>query len=605
MLSFTKKRCGLLAFLSTLLVGTTAHAWLLHEHTRITYEGLSALTPRDREVLQAAWDVFRRGRGLGPRLCEEPVQPSPAMSLGEGRVCVGLSTLPALGGDHSCSPDDLDEMLGSPAVVDIVLEAQRVAAELRDEPDVLQRIDARRRHDIELQLVDAEYLTRADSNGAHFQISRRGGEPGRERDREALNAYLRHVLSTGMLTNATALYVNFHAAALESALRARDECQPIGQPCQAAYEPIQRAILAESFALHFLEDAFSSGHFVASYGSTSQRFGTHDYYSRHGLEAHAFNGDAYVAHGDLFLTDEDARRSARSVTASLTQVLRAMAPDGGAPDHSSGFTTSLSRELSRGAPDYGFNACHGAQVPAGLDGYATAGLTAATTSWPMPTLRDPDPPRFQAEYGWFFGASVGNEVALLRADDAAVVDLRLRAALRVGFGLDAVMSRYMDGAIFADFLYGTSWRPAEGRAISGFGARLHLPFAVVPGDGLIAPLAQLGFKPAVWVAKQAALGTVYGQFERMFLLGEEQTLQICAGRDASFIYYPGDRGSPEDERYELTFPLLNMRIGRAYSGKIATDLNLDLGAQVTIPTSDQATGYGGYLAISIGSRLYP
>ena len=49
-----------------------------------------------------------------------------------------------------------------------------------------------------------------------------------------------------------------------------------------------------------------------------------------------------------------------------------------------------------------------------------------------------------------------------------------------------------------------------------------------------------------------------------------------------------------------------MRVGRASSGQVANELNLDLGFQIIAPTSSgQAHAYGGYLALSAGSRLYP
>ncbi|MEO5731190.1 MAG: hypothetical protein ABI134_05710, partial [Byssovorax sp.] len=264
-------------------------------------------------------------------------------------------------------------------------------------------------------------------------------------------------------------------------------------------------------------------------------------------------------------------------------------------------------ELARSAPSRSFDSCHGDQVPVGLADLDASQLAGTVASWPMPGLRTPEMPRFRSEYGLFFGVSVGNDVALLAAADGqALLDLRLRAALRVGYGLEGAMSRYMDGAIFADLIYGGTWRPEDGRVISGIGARIHLPFAIVPGDGILAPLLVTGWRPAVWIAKQAALGTIWGRVQRLGLLGEEHTIQFCLGRDFSFLYYPGDRGAPRDQRWEFFLSAVNMRVGRASSGQVANELNLDLGFEIIAPTSPgQAKAYGGYLSLSAGSRVYP
>jgi hypothetical protein len=49
-----------------------------------------------------------------------------------------------------------------------------------------------------------------------------------------------------------------------------------------------------------------------------------------------------------------------------------------------------------------------------------------------------------------------------------------------------------------------------------------------------------------------------------------------------------------------------MRVGRAASGQVANELNLDLGFQMIAPSAaGQAKAYGAYLALSAGSRLYP
>jgi hypothetical protein len=575
---------------------------LFPEHVRLGHTGLGDLAREDREVLNAAWKLVRSSTKLGGRLCDNAVQPDVIMAKEMNSWCIGLATLPALAADHSCSPAELDLAVRSGWVVDVLIEAQRLGSELSSMNDVRERLDARRRHDIELQLLDSHYLTRATASGAHFQPPRAPDEPKlASSPSSGVVAYLRRAIATGQSTNATALYVNYHAAAVARALDVRELCRDGLEACTAGRTAAWEALLAESFALHFLEDAFSAGHFVASWGNTSERFGTHDYYCRHGVAAQLFEGGSYVAHGDLFLTDEDQRKTARAVALSLRQVLHAMAPG---IEHEREIE-AFRRELNRAASTLELNACTADEVPPGLDALARSTLVASVASWPKPGLWTPEMPHFRAEFGLFFGASLGQDVGVSATSATTVVDLRLRAALRVGFGLDAVMSRYMDGAIFADFLYGGAWQPQLGRASSGLGGRLHLPFAVVPGDGLLAPFAQLGWTPGVWVAKHAALGTIWGSAERLEILGESQTIQFCLGRDFSFLYYPSERASPDAERWEFFLPFINLRMGRAHGGQVANELNLDLAMQMVSPVGPEPNAYGGVLTLSVGSRLYP
>jgi hypothetical protein len=598
------------AALSVLLSASPASAWLLHEHVRVGYAGLLRLPAGERRVLQDAWSVVRLDAWAASHLCKSPVQRAP-VAFDDPAVqpwCLGFATLPALSADHSCDPEDLIRTLQSDWVYPVLREANRFDVELEGKILVLDRLDARRGHDIELALDDALFLKRAQSNDAHFQMTRITSEPSAGPNRASdLATYLHRALATGQATNATALYVNYHAAALARALDARAACARAGAPCAAARAAIWDALTAEGFALHFLEDSFSAGHFVGTWGGSSQRFGTHDYYCRHGVEARLFDsGDdgVYVAHGDLFLTDEDERRTSRAIAESLGQFLRALDPQTPGAD-----ADRLRAELDRATPDRTYDACANEGAPPGLDALESSSVVRAVAFVPMPAVRTPEMPRFQAEYGGFLGASIGNEVSALRelgSPGKTLVDLRLRVALRAGLGLEGILSRYMDGALFVEFLYGGTWRPIEQRAMSGLGGRIHLPFAVIPGDGLLAPLLVTGLKPFVWIAKNAALGSIWGRFEGLSLIGEDQTFQICLGRDFSFLYYPGDKDSTAERRWEFFLPAVNMRLGRAYSGTIGNQLDIDLGFQATHPTAQGArNAFGAYLTISAGSRIFP
>lgn len=598
-----------LAAITTVLVPRPAHAWLLHEHARISAMGVSALDDREKETLRAAWTLARTGSPAADRLCAEPIQEHPIAREAGSPVCswcVGYNALPALAADHSCRPADFLELLTTSAFTQpLLVEAARMEAALEHEGgSILRRIDERRVHDITLQLLDEQYLTRAKAVGTHFQLTRHdSGErrPGEGKD-DVLRQYLARALSTGQETNATALYVNYHAAALQIAASARALCSRETGLCERATSSVWDALMAEAFALHFLEDAFSAGHFVGAWGDTSQRFGTHDYYSRNGVGAVTFDGDTYTANGDLFLKDVDARRAAHAVATSLRQVLNALRPG---PSMQADAERSIT-DIRRAFPAHSFDVCAEQRVPSGLESLAGARfIQSAVREWPMPSLRSPEVPRFRAEVGLFFGASLSGDVGL-SADVArtAVAEARIRPALRAGYGLEGAMSRYMDGRFFIEIVGAGVVSSFDVTPRLGVGARVHLPFAVFPGDGLLAPFAAIGWKPAVWIARQAALGSVYG-FERPLLLGEESTLQITLGRDATFLFYPATKAETV-RRYELLLSVVDVTIGRAYSQQVANEVGLQLGFQMMLSKGDKVgRTYGGYLSVSTGSRVYP
>ena len=73
-------------------------------------------------------------------------------------------------------------------------------------------------------------------------------------------------------------------------------------------EALTRAMLFdEAFALHFLEDVFASGHVAGTWGDTSQRKGTHDFYNEAGLEVFPWKGssESTVLMGDAHMRPED------------------------------------------------------------------------------------------------------------------------------------------------------------------------------------------------------------------------------------------------------------------------------------------------------------
>jgi hypothetical protein len=62
-----------------------------------------------------------------------------------------------------------------------------------------------------------------------------------------------------------------------------------------------QALATESFALHFIEDAFSAGHVAGSWGGVAERKGTHDYYCEAGLDGSTWAGTLQTLKGDAHM----------------------------------------------------------------------------------------------------------------------------------------------------------------------------------------------------------------------------------------------------------------------------------------------------------------
>src|SRR5262249_4933202 len=160
-------------------------------------------------------------------------------------------------------------------------------------------------------------------------------------------------------------------------------------------ELVVRAFLAESFALHFLEDAFSTGHFVGHWGDDATRLGTHDFYSRAGLEAARWidPNATFLAHGDAFLTDDEARWAARPARTRGLGVLDAATAAARA--------AALPRALGGGFGFEGYASCADTSVAPALAVLAAAPAIAGVLRYePIPEPRSPPVPRVRAEEGF-------------------------------------------------------------------------------------------------------------------------------------------------------------------------------------------------------------
>jgi hypothetical protein len=597
-------------FISTMLPSSSM-AWVFPEHVDITRYAIQQLEEDQLKLLRDVWIVARGEQGwASTRFCGDVLTANAIYDRSaENSWCIGFAALPAIAGDHSCSHDDLVRILSSAAwLPDVLANAQAVRAALLDAgTSIHKHLNVRRAQHIDLQIADEEYGTRAAGNNAHHQLARDG---------HTLDQYLRQALESGQAANPTALYANYHAAALDRAGRLAAACDPTcGKHLTAIGDELRSILLTEAMALHFLQDSFSAGHIVGAWGNEAERMGTHDYYSGRGIAVDTWKGDSYRAYGDAFMTAEDMRHSADAVRLSLNQLLNTLAPALNRPvRHAMGPRAVSERRIFERAR-WDVDACVANRVPFGIEALAESSyLRDVIEREPRPGSRSPHLSRFSAEFGGFVGYSLAVDPLVLgasvkEASDITWIPLRGRAGIRAGFALESVQTRDMDAQLFAEFILGAE-RTRED-SISGVGFRVHMPFAVVPFDlpvwALVAFLTRESW--AVRLVKHAAAGSIYWHFQRPILLGEHVSFQISAFRDATFVWYHSSFVEGERRRFEILAPLASLSFGHVHSGRLATDFDVEIGFQyMRLPEVSGAradTLLGGYLSFGPVSRYYP
>jgi hypothetical protein len=444
------------------LFACPAYAWTFPEHVRIsqsafrslagtsdTKEAHDAASP-SLEAVRARWHAFRNGIDKSLRLC--PESDDEALILRRDKdddvACVPLQALPALAGDHACTPAELGKDLGAAGgewVLDVLDVAQDTANDLRevahdegecsaacvagcrkkvgdseetecesscwhDCEEKANRDAIRRQMHVDMQSADSSYVPRAVRDYSHFQAVRRGPLLGAA----GLENYLRAALKHGVEANATAAYVNYHVAAVRLALRARRHSAEL-----TGY--YTWALLTEAFALHFLEDLFSAGHIVGHWGSKAVRQGTHDYYCSNGVQATRWTADGkmapenpkpplFVARGDAFLRDDDIPSIADAVQTSMLQVVDAATA-------SDAEAAKFYAEFGSGDVSPNVNSCTETVVRGGLSGFGTSSLIKQVLQdEPVPATRDPEMMRVSAENGIFIGAAATIQAARVQLE---------------------------------------------------------------------------------------------------------------------------------------------------------------------------------------------
>lgn len=555
----------------------TALAWVYPEHRDIAVAAVQSLDAARQSSLDRLWATARGGRES--RLCARAAE----ADQGRRPACVDFAALPAIAGDHSCSPREMmDSVLGSDWVLRVADVSARLKEKLATAKRRNDRVNAIRNADIELQRADREYATRAGANNVHFLLARPAPDA-------SLEDYGRLILDQGAELNAVGAYAWFHLRALHKAARSTAATNPEVRRTFAL-----AAFADEAFALHFLQDAFAAGHVAGSWGNVASRKGTHDYYNERGLETVTFAGERVVLLGDAHMRPQDAARAAAAVRASLEQLLDAF--------EGLGIRDPGLQADDAAAPD-GFDVCREMRFPVRVAPAATLrALQPVLVQLPLPALAAGlgELPRFRAEIGPFVGMSAGARGGTVYGGfGSGQTDVGgsggLDLAVRAGVGLDGVLNESGDGLMFAELgirqdavtrtlvctqspscaTAGASSNVVPSR--SAVTLRLRAPFWLVPGDLVLAApvLALASPKTLERMAVQAANGGLVpwqsgmsspiGRFQ--FVLGREVGFSLYGLRDDDLVNLPAGAGNVEVRlrSLQVEFPVLEYRPFRSFS----------------------------------------
>ena len=250
---------------------TRARAWYFPEHVVLTGDGHGELPPEIRAVISAAVAAARtEGLSLCERtdlrledaLLEAPLQTA-MLRTPKSVACVPYAALSGLAGDHSSDVAELRTVLttrkGIELVSTVAYEWLRFRESAQRGQTSLDRMSFVHELDVALYFLDPGYVTRARATRVHFR------DVGRPFD-----ATLRDLATDGRIDEVIARFIFHH---MRSLILARQSKRA-------------DALLDHAFAVHFLQDAFASGHLVMSNDSWSQ-----------GRDAVRWRHDAFNADG--------------------------------------------------------------------------------------------------------------------------------------------------------------------------------------------------------------------------------------------------------------------------------------------------------------------
>lgn len=302
------------------LAPRAAHAWNFPEHMELTRFAFERELPREaQEQIEAAVKVAATEyKGLctaksGSRI-EELVQPLERVADTGGR-CLPYSALPALAGDHANGWEDLGKLAGEKGAG---LEFLRVVADEwlayldSSAPPEVKRLFRStawlctttgpgpttngaprvflRTLDIALEAVDPEYRSRAKSSRAHFQDTM-----------TPVDVLLRQLEARGNVDNALGQMLAHHIRSLQLARMGREKWA--------------KALFEHANALHYMQDAFASGHIGTehSLGVDEDKLRRHDFLSRAGLNVQRLALPGRCEMAQPTVTDDDPDRRCPTV----------------------------------------------------------------------------------------------------------------------------------------------------------------------------------------------------------------------------------------------------------------------------------------------------
>ncbi len=629
---------GLVALVAFVTWGgaSTAFAWVYPEHREIALLAVKNLDPERRAVFDGLWGEARITQES--RLCKQGAD----AAQGLAPSCIDWAALNAIGGDHSCSSrqltstvlesnwilsvadvaaqlkldlsriDVLPPVEQVPGSKDLVKDLRR---RMQSESAHAARVNALRTADIRMQRADPEYATRAGSNNAHFLLPR-------PHMGTTVKEYAALTMKPGAEINAIGVYVWYHLSALQKATRLANE-----KLAAETRQKLARSMLFdEAFALHFLEDAFCSGHVAGTWGDTAQRKGTHDFYNEAGLEVFSWKGtgESMVLMGDAHMRPEDTERASAVVRTSIEQVL----------DTATGRRREANLPYTAAAPTDPdtFDVCKNNTLPerpepppAEPSAYwaafsAELGETLKPTPVPGLGAGLGAMPRFRSEVGGFVGLAGlfdgrwVNGGFTTSQGNGAVFGVELAA--RVGLGLEGVMGDAGDGLVFGSLGFrgdASSTNSVDNSALSQEGGsitaalpartalstRVRMPFYLVPGDLLfLSPLYLISPKKYEAMAVtagngglipwQAGWATAIGRFQ--FVLGRELGISFYGlGGDTRVLAPGATPGAPsrvvDYKSILFDLPILEYRPYRSFASNQSSTLLFQLFTSADVPYS--------------------
>jgi hypothetical protein len=578
----------------------TLNAWIYPEHREITMIAIQKLDSSSRAKLNELWALARKGYEyrLSASLADS--------SLGINPKYIDFSAWPAIAADHSISAKDmLYNILETEWILDVADITARLRIGLDKAHNNSERASEMRTADLRLLRADPDYVTRAGSSNVHFMLARPNSEM-------TAKAYFDTCFREGSELNLIGAYKWYHSSALMKARRmATSDLSP-----EQRSELILSALADEAFALHFLEDGFSSGHVAGIWGNAALRKGTHDYYDENGIETTTWQGERMILTGDAFMRYVDAERAAKTVSISLIQFLDAATTTDAA--------FLLNDRLETTLPDT-LNVGHTPTMPYRVvDPMVRSWNYEVLITTPMPGLISGlgEYPRFRSELGPFIGIAPAARVSILSGGFALPQQTAggvpgLEFGIHVGLGMDGVLNESGDGLVFLDLgwrLDGSSSIKVErDPSFKAYGAilsavpsreafyfRFRMPYYVIPGDLILLGPALLLLSPQSMnkvvatagqgglIPWQSRMNTPLGRFQ--FILGRE--IGVCfygAFQNPDAFLMPNTAMDPVEYQFitmrstQLDIPILEYRPYRTFSRRQSASTVLQFFAGVDIP----------------------